>query len=144
MLIWLKGLHRELLQMHLILILNSPWFKFEYLSLGCLKQVFVSLLKHPHNVKRRWKRKFWWQQAIVCLAKIIFVNLFYYLAYFCYYSWVSLHFLILFVGFIVLFQLTFTFIYSTFSKKFSVSVKYRILNRPRQVIVFTRELRRNK
>ena len=31
--------------------------------------------------------------------------------------------LLLFMGLIVLFQLTFTFIYSTFSKKFSVLVK---------------------
>ena len=50
-------------------------------------------------------------------------SLFYYLVYFCYYSWVSLHFLVLFISLNVLFQLTFTFIYSTFSKKFSVSVK---------------------
>ena len=34
-----------------------------------------------------------------------------------------LHFLILFMGFTVLFQLLFSFIYSTFSKKFSISVK---------------------
>ena len=50
-------------------------------------------------------------------------KLFHYLAYFCYYLWVSLHFLILFMGFTVLFQQTFTFIYSTFSNKFSVSAK---------------------
>ena len=59
----------------------------------------------------------------VCLAKIIFANLFYYLAYFWYYSWVLLYFLVLFTGSIILFQLTFTFIYSTFNKKFSVSAK---------------------
>ena len=53
----------------------------------------------------------------VCLVKIIFVNLFYYLIYFLYYLWVSLHFLVLFVSLTVLFQLTFTFIYSIFSKK---------------------------
>ena len=34
-----------------------------------------------------------------------------------------MHFLVLFIGLIVLFQLTFTFIYSTFGNKFSVSVK---------------------
>ena len=33
------------------------------------------------------------------------------------------HFLILFIGHTVLFQLTFTFIHSTFDNKFSVSVK---------------------
>ena len=59
----------------------------------------------------------------VYLVKIIFANLFYYSAYFCYYLWVLLQFLILFIGLIVLFRLTFTFIYSIFSKKFSVSAK---------------------
>jgi len=34
-----------------------------------------------------------------------------------------LHFLVLFMGSIVLFQLIFTFIYTTFSKKFSISEK---------------------
>ena len=57
------------------------------------------------------------------LAWIIFTNLFYYLVYFCYYLWVSLYFLVLFMSLTVLFQLTFTFIYSTFSKKFSVLAK---------------------
>ena len=58
--------------------------------------------------------------ATLCvrLAKIIFAYLFYYLIYFSYYSWVSLHFLVLFMGPTILFQLTFTFIYSTLSKKF--------------------------
>ena len=59
----------------------------------------------------------------VRLAKIIFANLFYYLTYFCYYSYISLYFLVLFISFTVLFQLTFTFIYSTFNKKISISVK---------------------
>ena len=59
----------------------------------------------------------------VSLAKIIFANLFYYSAYLCYYLWAPLHFSVLFMGLTVLFQLTFTFIYSTFSKKFSVLVK---------------------
>ena len=39
------------------------------------------------------------------------------LAYFCYYSWVPLYFFVLFMDPTILFQLTFTFIYSTFSKK---------------------------
>ena len=34
-----------------------------------------------------------------------------------------LHFLVLFMGFTILFQLTFTFIYNTFSKKFLISTK---------------------
>ena len=61
----------------------------------------------------------------VRLAKIIFANLFYYSAYFFYYLWVPLHFLVPFMGLTILFQaqLTFTFIYSIFSKKISVSVK---------------------
>ena len=50
-------------------------------------------------------------------------GLFYYLAYFYYYSWVSLHFLVPFMSLTILFQLTFSFIYSTFCKKFSVSAK---------------------
>ena len=45
---------------------------------------------------------------------INFANFFYYLAYFYYYSWAALHFLVLFMGLTILFQLTFTFIYSTF------------------------------
>ena len=57
------------------------------------------------------------QSFYVCLAKIIFASLFYYSAYFCYYSWTPLHFLVLFMNLTILFQLTFTFIYSTFSKK---------------------------
>ena len=61
---------------------------------------------------------------------LFFASLFYYSAYFCYYSWVSLYFLVLFMGSTVLFQLIFTFIYSTihephctFNKIFSVLVK---------------------
>ena len=44
-------------------------------------------------------------------------KLFYYSVYFCYYLWVSLYFLVLFMSLTVLFQLTFTFIYSTYRKK---------------------------
>ena len=53
-------------------------------------------------------------------------KLFLYSAYFYYYSWTPLHFLSLFMGPTVLFQkytVIFTFIYSTFNNKFSVSVK---------------------
>ena len=59
----------------------------------------------------------------VRLVPLIFVKLFYYSAYFCYYSWVLLYFLVLFMSSIVSFQLAFTFIYSTFSKKFLASTK---------------------
>ena len=62
--------------------------------------------------------------SFMCLFDMInFVDLFYYLAYFYYYLWVLLYFLVLFMGSTILFQLTFTFIYSTFNKKFSVSTK---------------------
>ena len=50
-------------------------------------------------------------------------KLFHYSAYFLYYSWALLHFLVPFMGLTVLFQLTFIFIYSTFSNKFLVSAK---------------------
>ena len=62
------------------------------------------------------------------LAWLNFANLFYYLAYFCYYLWIPLHFLILFISLTILFQLIFIFIYSTFSKKFSINlmIKMRI------------------
>ena len=55
---------------------------------------------------------------------INFTNLFYYLVYFCYYLWVLLHFLVLFIGLIVLFQLTFTFIYNTFSLLLLINLWY--------------------
>ena len=54
------------------------------------------------------------------LDSLFFTNLFYYSAYFCYYSWDPLHFLVLFMGLTVLFQLIVIFIYSTFNKKFSI------------------------
>ena len=63
-------------------------------------------------------------QFSVYLVKIIFVNLFYYSAYFYYYLWVLMHFLVLFIDLTILFHLIFTFIYNTFKKKFLVSVKY--------------------
>ena len=54
---------------------------------------------------------------------INFLSLFYYSVYFYYYLWILLYFLVLFMSYIVLFQLTFIFIYNTFSKKFSISTK---------------------
>ena len=47
----------------------------------------------------------------------------YYAVYFCYYLWVLLHFFVLFMVFTIPFQLPFSFVYGTFSKKFSISVK---------------------
>ena len=77
-----------------------------------------------HNCKHESKCT-----IIMCLAKIIFTNLFYYSVYFYYYLWVSLHFLILFIDPTVLFYLIFTFIYSTFRKKFQFQQNKQILNR---------------
>ena len=68
----------------------------------------------------------------VCLASLFFANLFYYLVYFCYYLWVSLYFLVLFMGLTILFQLTFTFIYNTFSIKCSVLAKCRSQTDPKR------------
>ena len=63
------------------------------------------------------------EELSVCLASLFFANLFYYLAFFTIIHGSQLHFLVLFIGHTELFQLTFTFIYSTFSKKFSISAK---------------------
>ena len=51
------------------------------------------------------------------------LKLFHYSAYFYYYLYASLHFFVLFIGPIVLFQLIFTFIYNTFSNKFLILAK---------------------
>ena len=59
----------------------------------------------------------------VRLALMKVTSLFYYSVYFFNYLWALLYYLILFICPIALFQLTFTFIYSTFSKKFLVSAK---------------------
>ena len=53
------------------------------------------------------------------LASLFFANLFYYSAYFCYYLLVILHFLVLFMGSTILFQLTFIFI-----KKISTNIYF--------------------
>ena len=70
----------------------------------------------------------------VCLSLHMDTNkkwkLFYYSIYFCYYLWVLMYFLVVFMGYTILFQLTFTFIYSTFSNKFSVSEKSGIQTDP--------------
>ena len=91
------------------------------------KKSWTSKLVFAKKKKKKWDYKFLKQKKKqifnVRLVKIIFANLFYYLAYFCYYLWVSLYFLVQFMDITVLFQLTFTFIYGTFTKKFSVSVK---------------------
>ena len=57
------------------------------------------------------------------ILSLFFASLFYYSAYFCYYSWVSLYFLVLFMDLTVLFQLIFTFIYSTIHEPPVLSIK---------------------
>ena len=59
----------------------------------------------------------------VRLAWLNFASLFYYLAYFCYYSWVPLPFYVLFTGPTVLIQLTFTFYLKYFQQKIFSSAK---------------------
>ena len=87
---------------------------------------YIAYLLTDDNIER--EREMNNIKLIVCLAKIIFTNLFYYSTYFT----IQLIFattheshctLILFMGLTVLFQLTFIFIYSTFSKKFSILAK---------------------
>ena len=76
----------------------------------------------------------------VCLAKIIFANLFYYSVYFYYYSWALLYFLILFMGLTVLFQLTFTTVLLTkvFSfSKISGSQTNNVCNFCKLILLFT-------
>ena len=87
--------------------------RFVSLALSLIPYSYSWILVPPHILFR----------LKLNLAWIIFANLFYYLAYFCYYLWVSLLFVILFIGPTILFLLTFSFNYSTFSKKFSVSTK---------------------
>ena len=83
-------------------------------------------LKKKKPKMRRWNA----DSVSKRILSLFFANLFYYSAYFYYYSWVSLYFLVIFMGPTILFQLIFTFIYSTihephciFNKKFSVLVK---------------------
>ena len=52
--------------------------------------------------------------------KIKIISLF---SLFYYYLWILLYFLVLFIGYIVLFQLTFTFIYNIVCNNFPISVK---------------------
>ena len=68
---------------------------------------------------------------IQCQFGIInFVNLFYYPAYFLYYSWVPLYFLVLFINSTLLYRLIFTFIYNIFNKKFLIQQNKRTPNIP--------------
>ena len=67
------------------------------------KPVQTTSFKSPHPQKKlehNSKKK----NFSVCLVKNIFVNLLYYSVYFCYYSWVPLHFLVLFMGIFIFYQ----------------------------------------
>ena len=62
---------------------------------------------------------------------INFVNLFYYLAYFCYYLWISLYFLILFIDpTILFFNYLFHFITVLSAKSFQFQQNKWIPNKP--------------
>ena len=81
--------------------------------------------------KKKPKMRLWNADSVSKrILSLFFASLFYYSTYFCYYSWASLYFLVLFMSPTILFQLIFIFIYSTiyephctFNKNFSVLVK---------------------
>ena len=75
--------------------------------------IYIYICVYVHSIKK----------LSLCLDTYYKWKLFHYSAYFYYYLWASLHFLLLFMGSAILFQLTFTFIYSTFNNKFLVSAK---------------------
>ena len=90
------------------------------------RNMFLKKQKKKTPKCRRWNA----DSVSKRILSLFFASLFYYSAYFCYYSWVSLYFLVLFMSPTILFQLIFTTIYSTihephctFNKKFSVLVK---------------------
>ena len=116
-----------------VLIFHVPralYSCFKYFMVSKLKSFLINFflcLFNEHN---------WYVFLIKCLfdminfANLILkkkkkknANLFYYSVYFCYYLWVLSHFLVLFISLTILFQLTFTFIYNIFNKKFTVSTK---------------------
>ena len=86
------------LAVHFIISLSLGYFKLR----SPLKSICKVRISLHFGTEKKWK-------------------LFQYLAYFCYYLWAPLHFLALFMDLTVLFQLTFTFIYSTFNNNFLVS-----------------------
>jgi len=94
-------------------------FKFSRKQMG---KDFVAQGPKPTNKKRR---RFSLLRLRLGYAYIVILGsfLFFYLIYFCYYLWVLLHFLVLFMGPIILFKITFRFIYRTFSKNILISAK---------------------
>ena len=96
---------------------------FTYL-IPCLSITNKFSVKSTYNFSiHQPKKKRSQNPYCVYFSSLFFANLFYHSAYFCYCSWILLHFLVLFICLTVLFLLTFTFIYNIFSKKFSVSIK---------------------
>ena len=85
---------------------------------------FLSISQKPTVNWRYTPEDYRYSVDIVCVrSNYLKSQLIYYSVYFYYYIWDSQHFLILFICFTVLFQLTFTFIYNTFSKKISIDLK---------------------
>ena len=114
-----------------IVLVNFCFFKstvqimFKYYNCeNCVKPMIINWEKKNRTLGAHLAKMMVMLRTLcLCLDTNEKWKLFYYLAYFCYYSLASLHFFVQFMGLTVLFQLTFTFIYSTFSNKFSVSVK---------------------
>ena len=132
--IFLKGRqikNFKLLYINFFFFLRSRWSQ-DHPNLTVVPSLlFLILIFALGYVKERstkeWNGEHWvgveWWALSVCLDTNEKLKLFYYSTYFCYYPWASLHFLVLFMSPIVLFQLTFTFFYSTFGNKFSISAK---------------------
>ena len=119
---------RSLLALPSHFVVNTSKLKINLMTFNFFHNYFFLYIFH--NYLRDLWLMYNKSSISVFLASLIFVNLFYYSTYFFYYSWISLHFLVLFISLTVLFQLTFTFIYSTFSKKNLVLANKRIPNRP--------------
>ena len=75
--------------------------------------------------------------------KLILGNFFYYLTYFWYYSWISLLFLVLFIGHTVLFQLTFSSIVLS-TKRFQVQLNKIFPNVPIVSLIWIHHDRRRR
>ena len=117
--------------------LNCSWLAFNKINWtlwdenGQLLNVFFcwhsTLYTHLQNLKtyvglssknRKWTLCCHYRCAFGLRWKMKIISLF---SLFFYYLWASLYFLAQFIGFIVLFQLIFIFIYHTFSNNFSSS-----------------------
>ena len=115
---------------HFIIYLNHPLtlrlpinFTIENISNATISSLadLLALLFVREEISSNFKRH----------LILLFISKFksYYLVYFYYYLWASLHFLVRFIGHIVLFHLTFPFIYSIFNKNFQFQQNKQILKR---------------